>query len=358
MQARRNWENMRYCLLVISAALLLLAFWLCLKPAPAPEREEQQDGLVLWTEPVQHIFFHSLILYPEHLFRRVQDNDLLIKLYKDNFVTHREFERILPQLFERGYVLYCISEVFSRDNDAGAEMRQNEIWLPEGKKPLIISIDDPSYHYGSGFANRIILDENGILATEVITPAGQTIVTYDGDVSLVIDNFVQKNPEFSFRGARGIIATTGYLGFMGYKLDTEDSREKAKAVANKYKENGWLFANHSYYHRRHWFLGDGGCAERITYDTKKWKEVIEPIVGETNLYVAPFGYLLEGAAFEVILANGYDIYFDVVLQQRIFVHERFALMGRVQIDGLGMRFNRTVLDALFFDVDSVKDRHR
>ena len=86
----------------------------------------------------------------------------------------------------------------------------------------------------------------------------------------LIDRFVEKHPDFSYRGARGIVALTGYNGILGYRTDIsyetrpadlddnkvewlnahpdfslEKEREEAKKVAEAMKKEGWLFASHT-----------------------------------------------------------------------------------------------------------------
>ena len=311
------------------------------------------EEMVLFEGDLKHIFFHSLILYPEHLFKDVNKPE---GGYNEGFSYQRELERMLPQLLERGYVLYNINDIFSKDENGN--MTRRDIYLPPGKRPLVLSIDDPSYHYGVGFANRIILDEDSGIATEVITPAGETIITYDGDVELVVDDFVREHPEFSFRGAKGIIASTGYMGIFGYDLKTEESRQTATAICDKMKENGWLFASHSYTHNRNGFWGPNSSAENIRYDTRRWREEIEPITGRTNIFIAPFGYTLRGEALQVILDNGFDIYCNVELAQRVAVYPGYALMGRVEIGGYALSRWADALTRDFFDVAAVKDPYR
>lgn len=259
-------------------------------------------------------------------------------------------------MLERGYVLYNINDVFSKDENG--VMVQKDIYLPVGKKPLILSIDDPTYHYGIGFANKMILDENGDLATEVITPSEEKIITYDGDVELVIDNFVKEHPEFSYRGSKGIIASTGYLGILGHDLKTEESKQDAKEVCDKLKENGWLFASHSYTHNSNGYWGPDSKASNIEYDTEKWKSTMEEIIGKTNVFIAPFGHTLEGDAMNVIIDNDYDIYCNVATEQEIEVKENYVLMSRIEIGGYSFDKFIDTLNKYFFDVASVKDSSR
>ena len=311
------------------------------------------DNLVLFEGEIKHIFFHSLILYPQHLFPNI---NVPTGGYNEGFSYQSELIKMLPQLLERGYVLYNINDIFSKDENGN--MRQNDIYLPQGKRPLVLSIDDPTYHYGVGFANRMILDEYGELATEVVTPSRERIVTYDGDVQLVVDSFVREHPEFSFRGHKGIIAATGYMGIFGYDLETEESRREATAVSEKLKSNGWLFANHSYTHNRTGFWGPESNPANIRRDVERWRARMEPVIGQTNIFIAPFGYTLRGEGMQVILDNDYDIYCNVDFNQRITVHPTHALMGRIEIGGYTLVRYANTLTRDFFDVATVIDSHR
>ena len=316
----------------------------------------ERDNLVLFEGQIKHIFFHSLILYPEHLFPNL---NIPTGGYNEGFIFQSELRRMLPQILERGFVLYNINDVFSQGEDG--QMMQNEIWLPPGRRPLILSIDDPTYHYGVGFANRLLITDDGELRSEVITPEGETIITDDGDVQLILNDFVREHPEFSWRGHRGIIAATGFMGIFGYDLQTEESRAEAKRVADYLKETGWIFANHSFTHSRRpgWWAPDASV-DNIRSDVKRWREKIEPIVGPTNILIAPFGFVLPPRAMEVILENGYNIYCNVDFNQPIFMRDRFVLQGRIEIGGFSMKRPRwaAYLTEYFFDVEYVLDPHR
>jgi len=314
---------------------------------------EARNGLVRFDGDIKHISFRSLILDPAHL---ISDSNDRTDTFNEGFVYQSELFRLLPQLLERGYVLYNVNEIFNKGADGS--MRRNAIYLPRGKRPLILSVIDPSYRHGIGFANRVILDEHGELATEVITPAGETLITYDGDVHLVVDAFVQENPEFSYRGSKGIIATTGHLGIFGYDLLTDGSVQDAIAISNMFKENGWLFANHSYTHNRVGFWGPESNPDNISFDVRRWREAIEPVVGSTNIFVAPFGFLLSGEGMQTIIDNGYDIYCTADISQAITVNNTHVIMGRMEIGGYTLARHADILNRDFFDVASVIDPHR
>jgi len=317
------------------------------------EYKEYKNNYVLYEGTVHHIFFHSLILYPEYLFK-----DITIPTggFNEGFSYKRELERMLPLLLENGYVLYNIKDIYQKDENG--KMIRKDIYLPEGKKPLILSVDDPALTYGKGFADQMIIDENGNLATKVITPDNEIIITYDGDVELVVNNFIKEHPEFSYRGARGIIATTGWEGFLGYDLETEESKAMAKQVADKLKEEGWLFASHSYTHNRTNYFGPNSIPYNIQLDTTKWKNKMVPIVGETNIFIAPFGYRLKGEGLNVILNNGFDIYCTVASTSYEELYDNYALMSRIEMSGYSYRWYSKYISENLFDVSKVKDAYR
>ncbi|MDR1565124.1 MAG: hypothetical protein LBS74_09220 [Oscillospiraceae bacterium] len=321
------------------------------------EVEKLKSELVEYTGTVHHIFFHSLIIYPQLAFDDVghpKDG------YNSTMSTRDEFLKLLPQIYERGYVLYNINDVFVK-NSSGA-MVQNKIYLPKGKKPLILSQDDVSYYEymkPDGFATRLVIDSKGEIATEVKDLEGNVSITRDGDLIPIIDDFLKTHPDFSYRGAKGIIALTGYEGVLGYRLETEESKAEAKAVAEKLKESGWLFASHSFTHNRTNYWGPGSAVNKIQYDTKRWNTVVKPIVGSSNIFIAPFGYVLPAACMKVITDDGYNIYCSVVAKAKIDTsNPKIAIQGRYEIAGYNMINNPKYITENFFDAESVVDKTR
>lgn len=317
------------------------------------EYTKYKNDYVLYEGTVQHIFFHSLILYPEYVFR-----DITVPTggYNEGFSYKRELDRMLPLLLENNYVLYNIKDIYEKDETG--KMVRKDIYLPKDKKPLILSVDDPALTYGKGFADQMIIDENGNLATKVITPNNETIITYDGDVELVVNNFIKEHPEFSYRGARGIIATTGWEGFLGYDLETEESRTKAKQVADKLKEEGWLFASHSYSHNRQNYFGPNSMPYNIQRDTTRWLNKMTPIIGETNIFIAPFGYRLKGEGLNIVLNSGFDIYCTVASSSHEEIFDNYALMSRVEMSGYSYVWYKDYINKYLFDVSKVRDNYR
>lgn len=161
-----------------------------------------------------HVFFHSLIVDTDRAF----DGDYDSAGYDLYMTTVSEFQAMLPKLQAAGFILYDITDLVEfRDGEAV----RREILLPPEKKPLVISVDDVNYYKymeGDGFAQRLDVDEEGRVVTVV---DGQP--TYDGDVMPILNAYVAEHPEFSWQGAKGVVAITGYEGAFGYRItDLED----------------------------------------------------------------------------------------------------------------------------------------
>ena len=231
---------------------------------------------------VYHVFFHSLVVYPQLAF----DGDFMHEGYDMWMTTVSEFEGMLPQLYERDFILINLTDIKEGE----------KLMLPEGKKPLIISIDDVNYYEymeNDGFADKLVVDENGRVATEVKNLNGEYEITYNGDVMPILDKFVEEHPDFSYKGAKCIVAVTGYEGAFGYNfIKEEDETKKAELkaeatkVAKAFKNTGWLIACHSYTHND--YFRDGGVSnEDLHYDTNRFKERIYDVVLQPDIYISP-----------------------------------------------------------------------
>ena len=281
------------------------------------ESKEEEIPLIKYEGPVHHVFFHSLIAYTNLAF----DNDGQANGYNYWMTTVSEFENMLPQLLERGYILYDITELIEEDPNDPAKIKKKDIYLPEGRIPLVISIDDVNYYEymkNDGFASKLVLDENGKVANEIITPEGVTTISRKADVMPILDDFVEEHPEFSYNGAKGIIALTGYEGALGYRITDLKGEELEKAiiaatqVADKLKENGWKFACHSYTHNQY-FKNYTATMKQVKYDTERWKKYIEPVVGKTNIYISPFGIRFNSTdeRYRYLVEEGFNIFCTV-----------------------------------------------
>lgn len=323
--------------------------------------EQQASDAVPTEERPRHAFFHSLVIDPAKAF----DHDGDSAGYQEWMTTRDEFARILDSLLERGWMLIDIEDLF--DVDAAGTPTPAVLKLPPGRKPLVISIDDVNYYpymEDDGFPPRLGVDDRGVGGTVMRQLDGSEAVTRDGDVMPLLDEFILDHPEFSYQGARGLMAVTGYAGALGYRTNDLARADHAQlvataaAVAARYRDSGWRFASHSYTHSQR-FKDASISLAQLRSDIARWKAEVEPITGPVNVFVGPFGFRVphgDPRAAELAQAG-----FEVLCPVSSFDYLRFQgplmVMDRINFDGLEMRVNAKYL-VPFFDPAKVRDAAR
>ena len=149
------------------------------EPLPEPEPYDIYDPTVMpeggvrdgvtyvaYDGIVEHLFFHPVVAYPELAF----DGDSQANGIDDYMVTVDEYNKILQSVYDNGYVLVDIADVWSEvtAEDGTSKMVKNTLYLPEGKKPLILSYDDVNYYeymLTNGFTWKLVLGEDGKIAS-------------------------------------------------------------------------------------------------------------------------------------------------------------------------------------------------
>jgi len=323
--------------------------------------------MVSYEGELLNIFFHPLVARPEIAFKGNMKEHFL-----EWFVTADEYIKILDELYIRDYVLVDINEFYSvtyTNNKKTVEAKK--FLVPEGKKPVILSVDDLSYYEHcrkNGFVHKLVLDQNGNIAAWTDTPSGGGDssggeLSYDLDIITITEDFIKQHPDFSIRGAKGIIALTGYEGILGYQTQADNSKtpgyqkeiENAKIIVNKLKELGWRFASHSWGHLNmpkvpmSWF----------TYDNKLWDREVKPILGETDLYIYPFGAGLENIEekHKILRDRNFNLFFGVGggYGYKVGPGAEYIFLSRRNIDGQYFRIFRNSENKLF-DIDKVMDK--
>ena len=96
---------------------------------------------------VEHLFFHPIIAYPQWAFHDCNASQDQRYGLDDWMVTVDEYNKILQSVYDKGYILVAMEDVWSEVTDeSGTHMVRNTLMLPEGKKPLVISFDDVNYY--------------------------------------------------------------------------------------------------------------------------------------------------------------------------------------------------------------------
>jgi len=327
---------------------------------PAVQAEPVDPG-VPYEGRLLNIFFHALIARPEIAFRGNMKEHFM-----EWFVTAEEYKKILDELYLRDYVLVDINEFYTVTYTNNVKtVEAKKFLIPQGKKPVVLSIDDLSYYdyyRKNGIVHKLVLDKNGDIAAWTNTPSGGEI-SYDLDIITITEDFIKKHPDFSIRGAKGIIALTGFEGVLGYRTQGDKSKtrgyqneiENAVTIANKLKELGWRFASHGY---RHLNMPKVSMSS-FSNDNKLWDKEVKPIVGETDLYVYPYGAALEKIEerHKALRDMDFNLFFGVGsgYGYRIGPKSEYIYLPRMNIDGRYFRQFRNSADKLF-DINKVMDK--
>ena len=300
-----------------------------LDPTVMPEGGSR-DGVTYaaYDGVVEHLFFHPVVAYPELAF----DGDYKSDGIDDWMVTAGEYLKILESVYEKGYVLVDIADCWSEQTNEAGETRmvKNTLYLPEGKKPLILSYDDVNYYeymLENGFTYKLIIGDDGKLASWGLDPEGNEVISRDLDAVTILDKFVEEHPDFSPFGAKGCLSLTGYEGILGYRTQTDKDNwtaereahrqeeiEAVKPIIAELKRTGWTFGSHTWGH----ISLNTRTYETVTADMRKWFDEVGSLVGDTTVLFYPFGGRLDGddvqqtgPAFQWMQQQGFRIFCSV-----------------------------------------------
>lgn len=308
----------------------------------APISKTEALKIIHSTDKVEHLFTHCLIAHPEIAF---QVGNPYGKHLDRDCLTATEFRRILQALYENNYALVDIYSTFSGN---GLTARRIDFTFPKDKKPLVLSFDDVVYaekNKGKGMCDKLILGENEeILA---YTENAKTTAHKEEFVP-ILEDFIEKHPDFSYNGARGILFLTGFDGILGYRTQrTSTNRqteiEKVKPLVQTLKKKGWIFGSHSYSHghmRKY-------TPEQMQNDVEKWQKEVEPLVGKTSLYAYPYGEWVIGEncsdlRAKTLLNAGFSLFFGVgsspyYVKMPLSSDEKLLFQDRCAMDGVSLR---------------------
>ncbi len=325
------------------------------------ESEAEEESLTLYRGSPEHIFFRPLIAYPELAF----DGDSMESTLDNNLLTVSEYTAILESLYANGYILVDIDDLYQEGTgDQGQViMEKKDLYLPEGKTPLLISFEDMSYYESyrnNGTVYKLIVTDEGELASWGRDPEGNEVVSRELDCITILEDFIAAHPDFSYNGARGIIGFTGYAGILGYSTQSgaenrEEEIEAVQPVINKLISLGWTFASQGYNYIDY-SLAD---SETIRADTEQWLEEVGSLVGPVKVLLYPYGGRVaetENTDFLYLQGMGFRIFCSVGVETYVNIRSGMAAvcMDRLHPDGSTLRWQRSLYLHLF-DAAAVLD---
>lgn len=346
------------------------------QPPATPGFDPESVNWVVWDGVVEHLFFHPVVAYPELAF----DGDNQANGIDDWMVTVGEYNKILQSVYDNGYVLVDISQVWEEATDEAGNpvMRRSELKVPEGKKPLILSYDDVNYYpymLKDGFTHKLILGDDGAIWSQGLDPNGQEVISQDLDAVTILDKFVREHPDFSPYGYKGCLSLTGYCGILGYRTMTEKEDQSAAHEANRQKEieavkpiiqalkdTGWTFGSHTWGHIN---LATKPL-ETVQADTRRWADEVGSLVGPTNILFYPHGARPDGddvqqtgPVFQYLHDQGFRIFCSVGISSYSSIKSGLdaVICDRLHPDGTTLRGSEKVLGwyAQFYDAKEIID---
>lgn len=368
------------------------------------EYSNAQDQMVPWSDPtlVTNLSFQMLIADPQRAF----NDDVYSDSYYYNFVTVSEFRKMLEQLYANGYILVSLDDFITTavNGNGETEYTVKTMYLPKGKKPLMLTQTNVNYYGfmidsdddgvadkdGGGFASRLVLDANGNLATEYVDAEGNLLIG-EYDLVPILEGFIKAHPDFSYNGARAILAVSGYDGVFGYRINSDDSDQDdttdttdatdtttqppapvpseneevrgAKAIAKALRDRGYVIACYTYDNMAY---GGEAMEDLISEDLRLWKNEISPVLGPVDILVfaqesdidkADKDY--SGGAYNILKEAGFRYYlgFCETGSSWIRINSEYVRQGRILVNGTNLEDHDSWFSDLF-PVDEVLDAAR
>jgi len=348
------------------------------------ECEAAIRNLVTWDDPnsIPNLSFQLLVADPTRGF----SHETYGYSINRNFITTDEFSKILQQLYDNGYILVDLDAFTTTETspDGTTVYKTKSLQLPNGKKPIMLTQTNVNYNYylidgdgdkiadadGTGIASKLLW--NGSEFSCEMVDANGRVVTGAYDLVPILENFVKKHPDFSYRGAKATLALTGYNGLFGYRthpsakeifgdIAYQQAIQDAAAVANALRENGYTLACYTYENIPY---GESSITQ-IKNDMNSWTNEVVPIIG--NIDILTFAQLSDitndptysGEKFDMLYDLGFRYYLGFCEEGQPWstITNQYVRQGRIMVTGSNLAHRANWFTNLF-DASSVLDSAR
>ena len=336
--------------------------------AKRAEYVNTMSSLVEYNNPhdIPNLSFHLLI----HDLAQALKSEQYGGSYNKNFVSTGEFTKILENLYRNGYVLVDFDSFVGAKTDINGneQFEPVPIYLPADKKPVMITETMVNYFAymidpnndgiadHSGFASKLVLDGNGDIKAEYVDASGQTNVG-NYDLVPILEDFIASHPDFSYRGARAILAVTGHEGVFGHRINSavvankgNDYWEKevagAKEITNALREKGYTIACYTYKNDAY----AGWSVAQISADLQSWTTQITSVIGNVDTFVfAKTSNISDytGAAFQTMYQSGFRYFISNGDAPMTQVNPTYIRQNRLMVTGETMQHYSSRFTGLF-----------
>lgn len=341
--------------------------------------EQSQLSEIKDVSTIPNLSFHVLMVDPSRACNKDVSGAELSGSYNKNFVSVEEFSRILNQLYANNYVLVDFNSFISNvpGVDGNSSFFSKSIYLPQGKKPVMITETMVNYFEymvdpdkdgvldgtGHGFANKLVLDDNGEIKASYVDASGQTQIG-NYDLVPVLEAFIQEHPDFCYQGARAILAVTGSEGVFGYRTNTsyvsrfgqdfyDKEVESAKQVVAALREKGYTIASYTYSNQDY----RKQTTLQVQSELQNWTNQITPVIGEVDTIVFARASDIEsysGTTFNALYNSGLRFFLNSGSSPRVDVNTTFVRQTRLMVTGEAMAWYSSQFSN-YFDCNVVLD---
>lgn len=348
------------------------------------ECEAAQRNLVTWADPSQipNLSFQLLVADATRGFNHSTYGYSINR----NFITTGEFSKILQQLYDNGYILVDFEDFTTTEVNASGDSiyKIKPLQLPKGKKPIMLTQTNVNYNYylidsnndkvpdagGTGIASKLLWDGNEFTCEMV--DANGNIITGDFDLVPILEKFINRHPDFSYRGARATLALTGYNGLFGYRthpsakeLFGEDAYNKdltdVKKVATALTNAGYKLACYTYENISY----NDASVTQIKGEMNKWNDEVVSILGKINTFTFAQNSdistdpMYSGAKYETLHENGFRYYIGFSTDGKPWttITDSYVRQGRIMVTGSNLA-HKSEWFITMFDASSILDANR
>lgn len=348
------------------------------------ECEAAQKTLVAWSDPNQipNLSFQLLVADPARGF----NHETYGYSINRNFITTEEFSKILQQLYDNGYILVDFDDFIITETaaDGTAVYKIKPLMLPNGKKPIMLTQTNVNYNYylidgdgdkipdanSTGIASKLLWDGSSF-SCELVDANGQT-VTGDFDLVPILEKFIQKHPDFSYRGARATLALTGYNGLFGYRTHPsakelfgetayQQAIQEAKKVASALRNAGYTLACYTYENIPY----GSSSLTQIKGDMNSWTEEVVPVLGHMDILTyaqltdITTDTVYSGEKYETLRDLGFRYYLGFCEDGTPWasITDSYVRQGRIMVTGSNLAHHSEWFTNMF-DASSVLDSTR
>lgn len=331
---------------------------------------QELTNVKAWNDPndVVNLSFHVLIADPSRAFT----DKTYGNAYNKSFVTIDEFQKILEQLYANGYVLVDLDDVVTTTTaeDGTVTYAANTIYLPAGKTPIMITETMVNYFKymvdpdkdgkpdanGGGFANKLVVDDNGDIKAQLVTATGESVVG-DYDLVPILESFIAEHPDFAYGDARAILAVCGQDGVFGYRISDGGTDEVtgAKELVQALRDKGYTIACYTYDNLDY----NDQTVAGIQKDMESWNAKIKPVLGNVDVMVFARGVDLSeytGTKFDVLYTSGFRYFLGASTAPGAEVTGTYFHQKRLMVTGTQMAYNSTLFTKYFNSMTILNDQ--